>query len=699
MSDTKQWWEKPFRTLDFIYLIEADTYDFHEYVRICKELHANVVHFHCADCNGGGVDEDSFYFKTRLGKKQNRDVLAEAVPLLHEAGIKVVTYTDGHWYPKSFMEQHPDWWVLREDGSRVENLYGDDDAPACVNSPWRVWTFTLVEDLFKYDIDGMFWDGPIMYLGRGACYCESCKEKFRKLYGKEMPAFNRENLSDWMELVEFTGISARDFYRDSRERMKKIRPDAAFYMNAGNVGEPSWQVGRRNRRLMPYQDVLLAEGGFLGGRLSDNMFKTTASSKLYETQAGGKPCLNAVSPAFGVWRPYSLSKAEARVALAEASFGSNPYMALWLESLGSPAYDAIADVYGFLEKNERYYEDTRPAANVALFHSQRTVDNYTGLDIPYCDLSGIKAKPAQAIGNFSRSFTGFQEMLERLRVPFDVVDEEAIESERISNYDLLILPNCACMSEGLCNALGNYVENGGKILADFETSHFDENGVRREELGLASVFGVTSQNETYGPRRWDYVFADESWAGLFSSLTQKFIPAPPYNLRVKKTNGEVAAVFGKPRISNMATGFIPGEEPFMVVNKLGRGVSYYIPCTFSQLFNERHVDCMAEITGAIIDREIKLPVRVSGPPHFINTSVRKQGDNTTLIQLVNYELRPIQSIIRANDLKITVRTDAKVKSARALRLDQELDFTTTHDGAVIALPLLDEFEVVAVETQ
>jgi len=698
MSTSKPWWKQPLRILDYNYLIQVDNYDFREYVKTCKELHANVVHFHPADGNRGGWSEDVFYFRTGLATVQHRDILAEAIPLLHEAGIKVIAYTCGHWFPKRFIDKHPDWWAIRQDGSQVEHLYGDDDTTTCVNTPWRDWAFTLVEDLFSYDIDGMLWDGPIMFLDRGACYCESCKAKFRQQYARDMPAWNRDEKEDWQQLAEFSSSSLRDFYRDSYEIVKKIKPDSCIYLNAGNVGEPSWLVGRGNRGLMPYQDMLMSEGGFMYGRVSDNMFKTTASLKLYETQAGGKPCSVAVSPAFGSWRSHHLSKPEMRVLLAESSFGGNPYAAMWLESGISPAYEGIADVYGFLEKNEAYYEDTRSAANVALFHSLNTVDNYTGLDVPYCDLSGMKAKPAEAIGNFTRSFHGFQEMLERLRVPFNIVDEELIEGGGLAKYDLLIMPNCACTSDALCKWIGDYVANGGTVIADFETSHLDDKGVRRNEIGLADVFGVSSHNETYGPRRWDFVHVCESSADVFSSLSQRFIPAPNYNMRVSATTGEVAAVFGKPLISNITKDYQPSDEPFLVVNRHGSGTSYYIPGTFSQMFAERHVHCFVEIVGGIIDREIKLPVEVSGPPHFINVSVRKQGDNRTLVQLVNYELRPVTEVIRALDLKIKVRTSAQVASVRALRLDKDLAFACSDDGVVISLPELGEFEVLAIDT-
>lgn len=690
------WWRRPLRVLDYIYFTEIANYDFRDYVQTCKELHANVVHFHPADGTGGGWGDDKFYFKTSLATKENRDILAEALPLLHEAGIRAVAYVGGHWFPQTMIDQHPEWWVINDKGERIQNLYGDDDAPTCVNGSWREWAFTLLEDLFAYDLDGMMWDGPLTFLGRNACYCDACRAKFQQQYGKEMPPCDRANRADWAELREFSISSLVDFYRESYALVKGMRPDACVYLNAGNLGEPGWLVGRANRRLMPYVDILVAEGGFMYGRVTSNMLKTTASSKLYQTHAGGKPCINAVSPAFGGWRFYHLSTAEMRVLLAEASFGSNPYAAMWIESGKTGAYKGIADVYGFLEANEQYYENTRSAANVALVHSQETVDTYAGLDIAYCDISGIKEKPAQGIGNFSRSFAGFQEMLERLRVPFDVIDGETIQEGGLEAYALVILPNCACLSDVQCKALSAYTAQGGTLVADFETSLLDGQGEARSDFGLTDVFGVHSKNEIYGPRRWDTVHICEEGEALLGPLGLNMLPAPAYNLRLSPAGAAVAAVFGKPLVSNITKDYAPSDEPFLLVNSFGKGKSYYFPGTFSQGYAERNVDCCLDIVGQIIAHETELPVEVSGPPHFLNVSIRKQSSGTILIQIVNYELRPVKKAVPAYDVAVFLRTEADVRGVKALRACRELPFESEAGGVRFVLPELTEFEVIAV---
>jgi hypothetical protein len=63
-------------------------------------------------------------------------------------------------------------------------------------------------------------------------------------------------------------------------------------------------------------------------------------------------------------------------------------------------------------------------------------------------------------------------------------------------------------------------------------------------------------------------------AGLFDAVTQAFMPAPAYTLRVSATTAQCAAVFGKPLVSSIVTQYEAGEEPFLLVNRFGEGANY-----------------------------------------------------------------------------------------------------------------------------
>lgn len=698
IASEPRWWEEPLRIFDFQYLMEIETIDFRDYVRMVRDMHANVVHFHCTDCNGGGADEESFYFTTRLSKRARRDVLAEALPLLHEAGIRAVVYLVGHWFPKPFAAMHPDWWVIRADGTRVENFYGDDDATFCLNSPWRDWMHVLLEDLCAYDIDGLFFDGPIANLRSEACYCPACKAKFRSLFGREAPLEDRTEPDNQRLLRAFSELSCVDFYRDAYTLIKKLRPTAAVYLNAGCLGEPGWHVGRSNRRLMPYQDLLLAEGGFMYGRLDRNPMKTAASTKLYAVQATGKPCANAVSPAYGGWRRHSLSAPEIRILLSEASCGCNPYIAAWIESIQAPGIKAAGEVYGFIERHAAYYRQTRSGANVALVYSQQTVDNYTGVDIPWADMSRQDAAKAHAVGNFTRSLMGFYELLRRARVPFDIIDESEMAGAGLERYRMLVLPNCACLSDAQCQLLHAWTERGGRLIADFETSHYDENGTRRPDLGLEATLGVRSLNTAQGPRRTDFAFVEPPVASYLAALPDEAFPATRHSLVVKATDGRAVALFGKPMVSNVSAVFERSDAPFLVENACGAGKSFYFAGTFGEAYAEFQFTPYLQIFRAILRAEITPAATLDGPPHIISVNLREQPAlGRALLHLVNYEDRAIEQVIPALDLRVTVQVPRQAQSVRALKLGLDLPFARAGEALTFALPRLDEYEVIAIE--
>ena len=54
-------------------------------------------------------------------------------------------------------------------------------------------------------------------------------------------------------------------------------------------------------------------------------------------------------------------------------------------------------------------------------------------------------------------------------------------------------------------AFERYVERGGSLLATFASSLYDEQGRRRDDFGLADVFGVSFAGRIDGPMQNSYL--------------------------------------------------------------------------------------------------------------------------------------------------------------------------------------------------
>jgi hypothetical protein len=100
------------------------------------------------------------------------------------------------------------------------------------------------------------------------------------------------------------------------------------------------------------------------------------------------------------------------------------------------------------------------------------------------------ANGAVGVGNPTHELQGMYLSLLKGRFLFDFVHEEGLQPENLAGYSALILPNVATLSETQCDQLRSFVNNGGSIFANFETSLYDEWGSRRGDFGLSDVLGA-----------------------------------------------------------------------------------------------------------------------------------------------------------------------------------------------------------------
>ena len=85
---------------------------------------------------------------------------------------------------------------------------------------------------------------------------------------------------------------------------------------------------------------------------------------------------------------------------------------------------------------------------------------------------------------------GYYQALIEARIPFEMVHDRLLDPAHTDPYRVLIFPNIAALSDAQCGQIRDYVQRGGSIVATYETSLYDEWGVRRSDYGLAELFGA-----------------------------------------------------------------------------------------------------------------------------------------------------------------------------------------------------------------
>ena len=646
----------------------------------------------------GGLDDEHFFFRSKAAGRENPDYLGAYMPEARKNGLRIFIYFNVHWYTMGFTGQHPEWRQIRENGQPLDRVY-DTGSDFCVNTPWREWVFQVLRDLAAYPIDGIFFDGPVYR--PDTCYCRYCRDKYRKLYGREMPSKAQRTGREFAQLVEFQANSLKDILHDSNRILKGIRPGLALYMNGGVRGA-NWATGRLNRVLVEEQDLLGSEGGFIGGDLTKvPLWKPGLTARMLETQAGGKPTVIFSAASHKPWTFSLLPGPELKLLYADTiANGAGVWMGITPFEFEEPEMQTLAGMNRFLEKNVRYYKGTRSEARVGVVWSDVTANFYAGAAAQLIDVDRVAQR--SEIGNLDGEFAGISESLLRAHVPFDVLDDVSLEKEPLDRYQAIFLPNVACMSGKVAARLRQYVEKGGNLFADFETSLYDETGVRRSDFALAGVFGVSALGKLSGPRNWDFLRPAAEHPLLANGVKREFIPSPAYYVQARANTGTVLLRYTE-RLAGRYDG-VPktSEDPGLTLNRVGKGKAVYMSGDLGNAINTYHSPELMQLVanaGELLGASL---VKVENTPGSVEVVVRSQeGGKRIVIHLVNFTgemARPIRRVLRQTGVRLTLNQGVTASRAFTLWDGKPLPISRDTQGRIqVAVPALDEYEVVVLE--
>ncbi len=691
------WWEKePLRIIEIVDCFDLKKLSAEELAKTVRKLGGNVQHFHCMELSkkyGSGLDDRSLYFKTSVSRVENPDRLAEYIPYARKYKIRVVVYFNVHWYTPDFAKRQPDWVQVKEDGIPVQNVY-DSGTSFCINSPYRDWVFQILKDLCRYEIDGIFYDGPIFF--SNTCYCKWCQKLFYEKSGKNLPPKTDRKNPLWKDLIEFQAESMETFLAESNKIIKGINPEILFYMNC-NSNWPYWPTGRDNHRIIKHTDILGAEGGFLYGDLNRTpIFKPALTGKLLFSQSKNKPVVVFDCAGHKPWSWYILPETEISILLYETCFsGSNYWMAVFPDDINQPEMKAISEFGNFIKKHPEPFHKTKSLARVALVWPAKSAELYAGSSVPLTDFTSVVE--GEEIGDLHMEFEGFYHALSKNCVPFDVIDENNFDS--LKRYDLLILPNAACLSSEDCEKIRSFVSSGGNIVAGFESSLYDQNGKRRKDFGISDVLGVRFAGKIIGPMNHDYVFFEKDRRNIFlKNITKTYIPAPKFGVLVEAVDGKTDIFFCE-KLKGRYDGVPePSKNPMMVVNNYGKGCSIYfagnIGWTIANFGFFEYFKIIKNITGNLSRNFVFIEENRN-----IEVFLRKNRNRVYiyLINLTSGLKRPFSFMQPLNDVKITLRHIEPI-SIKALKAGKNLKYEKAGRTIKFTIPYLDGFEIIDILT-
>jgi len=699
-------------------------------VQLAKKLNANTVILFARDAWGRAYYRSKIApLNTKLGK---RDLIQEVIESAKKEGIKVIVMI-GHTTNPILFSKHPEW---AQRGLNGEVIVMNKDPPnlekriewplMCPNSPFIDIVSKEVEEVLKYDIDGILLDS-FRYMPdiEGACFCNFCRERHEKDLGISMPT-----KADWNTLVYRKSFLWR--YKINVEGLKRIKEklkNMSSRVVLGYNSHPGGWRGRANRIIemaRNYIDVVFAEcsetdyqpPGFIAEMV-----------RLSLAMSGGKPVWASRNSFHTCLTTTCTSPIAIRQGLREAFIaGGWPlYLVFSSAYVQDPRITkAINVVYKEIEKLEDYVIDARPIRYVGILFSNKSRD-WGGRDTPEIITDCIR---------------GFYYALLARHLPLSYIADSDLDSGKLEDYRVLVLANAQSLSKQAVGHLVDYVKKGGGLLATYKTSIMDEYGTQLDDLQLGGLLGIRYKGEINTP--WSYIKIRKEhkvvegfskgqlilWGDFDRNFVDRRVPKDIANhayVEPKEEEGVIANVvlpleeFGS-EYENGRSPPVAGAEteaPAIVTNHLGEGRALYFSGQIGRIFwRTGLVDYLSMIYNAVLWLGGKPPISAKGPETFEMSAY--ELDDSILVHLLNYtynqriltgspsthekfvfcsthSIHPAREIIPIHDIELRVY-GREVKNVRSLlRDDANYGIERRGEMTIINIPKLQEYEVILIE--
>ena len=677
------WFDKPMRWVQLAF-VEDDPgrYDPGFWLDYFKRIHADAICLSAGGCVAFYPTKVPFHYRSKfLG---NGDAFGEMLAGCRKLGMVVTARVDPHAAHQDVFDAHPDWIAVEGNGQPRKHWAMPGEWVTCALGPYNFEFMTSViqEIMTLYKVDGVFAN---RWSGSGTCYCQHCQRNFKDFSGLEIPRPTgapgggaRGAAGDAQ--IQFAAWQKKrllDLYTLWDAEIRKKNPGAVYFPNGFEQIKESVSV-----------PILFAD------RQCRSEFQLPWQNGKYAKDAraisGSKPIVGIFSVGYEApyrWKDSAQNPNEVRLwAVDGIAQGFRPWVVKFnAKPLDKRWFNPVEDLYVWCWKNEKYLRNQRPLARVGLVSASQ--------------------------GRVSSDHTsGFYHALVEGRIPFEAVQDSQLDAAHLEPFKVLALPNVANLSDAQCAQLKAFVEKGGGLVATHETSLHDERGRRRDDFGMAGLFGASFAGNVIERQQNAYLnLADHSHpllAGL--DYAGRMIHG------VKRVEIRVAPGLRAPLMTVPTYPDLPMEEvhvrdmktdiPGVLAHPSGAGRVVYFPWDIDRTFWE----IMCQEHGVVLANAVRWaaneeqPLKVDGPGVLDVALWQQQASLTVhLVNLTNPMMMkgPVRDIFPVGPQKVRVKLPggAKARGVRFLVSEAKAQWRQNAGWIETTTPAISLHEVMAID--
>ena len=585
-------------------------------------------------------------------------------------------------------DAHPEWIAVDEKGQKRRHWADPELWVTCALGGYNFefMTDVTIEIVKTYKVDGVFSN---RWAGSGMCFCKSCQILFRDYSGHDLPRTTDPHDPVRRQYILWREQRLFDLWRLWDTEIKKVNPNAAFLANSGGGALSDLDM----KTIGDLAPTLFADRQARHGLMP--AWANGKNGKEYTAALGNKPIAGIVSVGLEEayrWKDSVQTGDEIRLWLAD---GAAHNLRPWIVKFNAKPIDkrwlpVVEEFYNWHYRNEKYLRNEKSLAEVAIVYSQQSAAFY-----------------GRTVEDHA---LGFYQALVEGRVPFDMVHDLMLDEEKIARYKVLILPNIAALSDRQCEQLTKYVQNGGSIIATYETSLYDEWGSRRKDFGLAGLFGASFdgtvdrnlQNSylniekphpvTRGLENATRIINGANWIHV---KTTEPIAANPMTLVPSYPDLPMEEVY-----TRVAHTDVPG----VILRTRGKGRVAYFPFDIDRTFWE----VLSADHGTVMRNTVAWahggaqPLTVTGKG-MMDVSLWEQKGSITahMVNLTNPMMLkgPVRELIPSppQKVRVTIPKGASVKSVRLLVNANPAKYRSVAGAIEVDIPPIELHEAVAID--
>ncbi|MGN0361794.1 MAG: alpha-amylase family protein [Bilifractor sp.] len=655
-----------------------------EYEQFFREANIDSLMVYCKDHWG-----NTYYDSKVEGAQKHKGVKGDWIRTVRDAtekmGIEFVAYYCIE-YDEGAARRFPQWRVRKADGTPLirDDIYAKWSLN-CYNTGYREYALAQLEEIVtNYHPDALFLD----IFGASLCYCDTCRGKFKKAFGYELPETQDGLLKHQKDVKQFLDDKAEGFYRELRDRLKAIDPTLGITINF------ACHYPESLRKLLDYQysEPLMLDNWFSSAYARDvavgqyPMLAPGEASQVY----------NYDDPQKYVVDLCSIGAQGCRVGMYSGSQHIDG-------TLDHEEAKRLGTAYHELKMMEPWLsQKRRPVRSIGILQSDLSKKIPDEEFLPDAILRMKKRSP------HITAILGAMMCAEAAKVPYCVIPEDTFVREDLSAYDCILLPEVYVVSDAVQKKLADYVQEGGKVIVSGKTGQYNQEFGYSSEM-LQQLLGIqyVKTHDEYKQNDWSaYLAVDDKKAfqGLLSVTTP---PVSDFFVENTCTTAKRLAHFMKPAVACSPTEWInwwsppAGEEteiPAVTCNSFGKGLALNLAYDyFTMASTGKYRDSYAFFEDLL--RILKVA------PVMKNETAQKTILRTAFFETEKtYQIHQISTIAgKYNGEAVPVeggllRTSIPVRSA-AVVYPEKRELSVEKDGTdyVIRLPELSVQQLIVLE--